>query len=214
MNGDDMHNKFDMIIKAPRWVRQQADVINDHYFTIDTADQPTVNEWIDFNPLIVTYALHGDHVMGFFNIVPITTECARLFDQQELKEEDLAVEHILPPAAMRHAKYAYLAGIAIKDTRDFCSRQCTAALIAAISDHLLHAYDINVLERLYTNPTTFDGNHMVRKLGLRPVTALKKTLKENDIYALEITGPVIAGLRHFSQRYACFVAANPWTQNA
>lgn len=205
--------KFDMITAPPDHLKPLADAINNRYFTIDTADLITVHEWIDFNPYIVTYALQDKDVIGFFNIIPLTTECGTLFEKQAIKEEDLAIEHILPREAMKHAQYAYLAAIAITDLGEYRSRQCAAALIATMSDHLLNGYDTNVLKRVFANPTTFNGNHMVRKLGLKPVVSFKKPLKGNDIYALDINGDTVAGLRFFSQRYTRFVGENPWKKS-
>ncbi|MDB5478585.1 MAG: hypothetical protein JWM96_1080 [Alphaproteobacteria bacterium] len=205
-----MRNAFEMITSAPIDIIYQCDKINNRYFTIDTADMVTIHQWINFNPKINTYALFQGKVIGFFNIIPITTECAELFDQQAIKEEDLAIEHILAPDVMIHAQYAYLAAIAINDTHDFLSRQCAAALITTIANHFLHAYDMGTLKRIYANPTTFDGNHMVRKLGLKPVVALKKPLTGNDIYALDVTDETLAGFNYYSTRYNQFIASTPW----
>lgn len=205
---------FDMITNAPDNIVHQGDDINNRYFTIDTADLITVHAWIAFNPYIVTYAGINGEIFGFFNIIPITTECAQLFDQQAIKEEDLSIEHILHPDALPHAQFSYLAAIAIKDREQYLSRQCAAALLGAISDHFLYGYNPTTLKRIYANPTTFDGNHMVRKLGLKPVVSFKKPLKGNDIYALDVTDDVIERLQYVSQRYGRFVGNNPWKTSA
>lgn len=206
--------QFDMITNPPDHLKPLADEINNRYFTIDTADLITVHEWIDYNPYIVTYAVREGKVFGFFNVMPITTECAELFDHQAIKEEDLTIEHMLPPEAYPHAQFAYLAAIAVFDTRDYIGRQCAAALVSNMADHFLHGYDITKLKRIYANPTTFNGNHMVRKLGLKPMVSFKKPLKGNDIYALDITPDTIKGLQDFSQRYARFIRENPWKKNS
>lgn len=206
--------KFDMITRAPKHILAASDEINNRYFTIDTADLMTVYEWLGFNPLIVTHACHNDEVIGFFNIIPLTQECGQLFSEQAIKEEDLAIEHILPPEAMQYAQSAYLAAIAIKDRRSYRSRQCAAALLSTMADHLLHAYDLNNLKRIYANPTTFDGNHMVRKLGLKPVVSYKKPLKGNDIYAMEITPESAGELQQTADRYKRFVGKNAWSRKA
>lgn len=199
-----------MITNPPDHLKPLADAINNRYFTIDTADLITVHEWINFNPTIVTYALQGQEVIGFFNIIPLTMECGALFDQQAIKEEDLSIEHILPAEARQHAQYAYLAAIAIADTKNYLSRQCTAALVGTIADHFLNGYNLQNLKRIFANPTTFNGNHMVRKLGLKPVVSFKKPLKGNDIYSLEISPEAIDRFKSFSQRYDRFIGYNPW----
>ncbi len=204
--------QFDIIVRAPQEIRDSGDAIHNNYFTIDTADLITFYEWYDFNPLIVTYACDKNEVVGYFNVIPITTECGELFDRQAIKEEDLTINHLLPPEAMKHAQYVYIASIAIKDRHIYRSRQCAAALVAAIADNLLNGYSMKKLKRIYANPTTFNGNHMVRKLGLKPVVSINKPLKGNDIYALDVTPETIEGLKYFSKRYARFINQNCWSK--
>lgn len=202
--------KFDIMVRAPKETMQSGDEIHNHYFTIDTADLITFYEWYEHNPHIVTYACHQNNVMGYYNVIPLTSECGDLFAQQAIKEEDMRIEHILPIEATRHAQYAYLASIAIRRRKDYLHRQCAAALVASISDQILNSFDLTKLKRIYANPTTFDGNHLVRKLGMKPVVSYKKPLKGNDIYALEITPETISGLRDFSTRYARFINSSCW----
>lgn len=206
-------SKFDILTCAPEIIRDAGDQIHNQYFTIDTADLITFYEWYAHNPLIVTYACDKEEVVGYYNIIPITTECGELFDQQAIKEEDLTVDHILPVEAMPFAQYAYLASIAIKDRHTYRSRKCAAAMMAVIADNLLKGFDLNKLKRVYANPTTFNGNLLVRKLGLKPVVSYKKPLSGNDIYAIDLTPEVIEALRNFSERYGRFVATNPWADN-
>jgi hypothetical protein len=203
---------FDIITQAPENIRADGDTIHYQYFTIDTVDLITFYEWYAFNPLIVTYACDNGEVVGFYNVIPITTECGELFDQQAIKEEDIQIEHLLPIDAMEHTQYVYLASIAIKDRKNYRSRQCAAAMLAAIADNLLNGYDLTKLKRLYANPTTFNGNHMVRKLGLKPVVSYKKPLTGNDIYAIDITPETIERLKYFSQRYSRFIGKNDWSK--
>jgi hypothetical protein len=204
--------QFDIITEAPKTIRDAGDDIHNNYFTIDTADLITFYEWYDFNPLIVTYACDKDEVVGYFNVIPITTECGELFDRQAIKEEDLTIDHLLPPAAMKHAQYVYIASLAIKDSKTYRSRQCAAAMIAAIADNLLNGFDTKQLKRIYANPTTFNGNNIVRKLGLAPVVSINKPLKGNDIYAMDMTPKTIEALTHFSKRYGRFINSNCWNK--
>lgn len=203
---------FDIITTPSIEQRDQADTINNKYFTIDTADLITVHEWLDFNPYIVTHALRDEEVVGFFNIMPITNECAALFDNQQIKEEDLDIQHMLAPEVMHLAENAYLAAIAIKDIGNYQNSQCAAALLSAMCDHFLYGYDITKLKRIYANPTTFNGNNLVRKMGLKPVISHKKPLKGNDIYAMDITPETLDGLKYYSERYKRFICDNAWAQ--
>lgn len=204
---------FDMLTNPPAPIAQRlsdaTDDIADQYFTVDTASADVVGEWVRFNRHMVTYALKGEQVTGFFNMLPLTQECGELFARQAIKEEDLRVEDILPHEALKHAQYAYIAAIAVSDTRSYLNRQCAAALVSCLSDLLLHGYG-PALKRVYANPTTFNGNRMVRKLGLRPLDAQKRSLKENDIYAVDMNDAARKGLQNLSGRYARFVGANPW----
>jgi hypothetical protein len=203
---------FDILTEVPENIRADGDAIHYQYFTIDTADLITFYEWYAFNPLIVTYACDKGEVVGYYNAIPITTECSELFEQQVIKEEDLTIEHLLPVDAMPEAQYIYLASIAIKDREKYRSRQCAAAMLAAIADNLLNGFDLTKLKRIYANPTTFNGNTLVRKLGMKPVVSYKKPLKGNDIYALDITPETIKELKYFSQRYSRFIGRNDWSK--
>ncbi|MDB5478583.1 MAG: hypothetical protein JWM96_1078 [Alphaproteobacteria bacterium] len=205
-----MRNMFDIVVDAPPQMMRRMNDIHSHYFSIDTADLTTFNEWYEFNPLILGHTVFKGESLGYYCILPITSECAELFDQQAIKEEDLTSEHIVPREVMQHAKFAYIAAVAIMDMHDFTSRQCAAAMIAAIASHFTQDYDPQSLQRIYANPTTFDGNHMVHKLGLKPVVTLKKPLRGNDIYALDLDAETLAQFKHFSERYSRFIHQSPW----
>ena len=201
---------FDMITNPSRELTLQAAQIHEQHFTIDTAPMPVVWEWLAHNPYTDTYALCDGKVVGFFNVLPLTTECGALFEQQAIREEDLSIEHILPHEALQHAQYTYIAAIAVKDTGNYQQRQCVAAMISCLADLLLHGYSPKNLRTIFANPTTFSGNKMVRKLGLQPLVAQKKALKENDIYTADMNAATRAGLEKLSRRYARFVGDNPW----
>lgn len=153
---------------------------------------------------------------GFFNIIPISNECGELFSRQEIREEDLTIKHILPNDQRYRAQYAYLAAIAVKERNSYISRQCAAAMLSVTASHLLYGYSEHRFKRVFANPTTFVGNHLVRKLGLAPLYAHRKPLKAgNDIYVLEMDKPETrAGLKVLEQRYARFVGVNPWSEEA
>lgn len=202
--------KFDILVQAPKNIMDAGDDIHHRYFTIDTADLITFYQWYEHNPFIVTYAVRDNTTIGYYNIIPLTTDCGELFAQQAIKEEDMTVEHILAPEAIQHAQYAYLGSIAIADRSNFVHHQCVAAMLGAIAAQLCATYDLTKLKRIYANPTTFNGNKLVRKLGMTPVVSFKKPLKGNDIYALDITPETIAGLKHFADKYRRFINSDPW----
>ncbi len=210
--------KFDMmtladVLKAGRTdLYEQTYAINDRYFTIDTADHETIRSWERRNPSITTYAIRNDTTQGFFNIMPVTREAAALLERQELREEDIRPEYVLPPELLSRAETAYFAAIAIRDTQSFTGRQCAAALLSVIASQLLHGYRQGVLRRLFANPTTYAGNAMIRRLGLKPLIGHKKPLKANDIYVADMTPERIAALETLEARYARFVGDNPWAQ--
>lgn len=201
---------FDMLSPPPEHLRAQSYAINNRYFTVDTADNDAVHDWVDFNRRIVTYAVQGDHVAGFFNVMPLTTEAGELFLRNEIVEEDLTTEHMLPHEALPFARYAYVAAIAIYDTRSYRYRQSAAALLATMADLLLDGYSREHFQMLFLNPTTFQGNKLTTRLGIKPLDAQKKLLKPNDIYAVEMNDETRANLVYLSNRYARFVGKNPW----
>lgn len=201
---------FDMITNPPAHLIPLADAINNKYFTIDTASMDTVHEWLDFNGHIVVYAVRDGQVEGFYNIMPLTEECGKLFEKQAIKEEDLRPDHMLPHEVLNYAQYGYMAAIAVNDTHSYAGRQCVAALMSAMASHLLHGYNKQYFKTLFVNPTTFQGNHMVHRLGLRPLHTIKKKLGENDIYTMTMNEETRKALAEMEARYARFVGENPW----
>ncbi len=205
---------FDFITAPTKEQFEEAVAINEQYFTIDTVSIPQLREWIAHNPYMDTYAMLDGRVHGFFNVFPIGDKCGELFGRQEMKEEDLTVEHILTDEYRHLARYAYLAAIAVSDRESYVSKQCVTAMLSVIASHLLYGYDEGRLKCVFANPTTFAGNHLVRKLGLHPLYKGRKPLKAgNDIYVLEMDNPETrAGLRALERRYARFVGTNPWSE--
>jgi hypothetical protein len=189
---------------------EQAVGIHNKYFHIDTISVPDLREWIAFNPYMDTYAMRGEKVEGFFNIIPLTTRCAELMARQEIKEEDIGIEHMLPYSKLRVAEYAYFAAIAVCDKDSYVGKQCVAALISVTCSHLLNGYAAGRFKALYANPTTFWGNHLVRKLGLKPLYSHRKPLRAgNDIYSMEMNQENRARLKALGKHYSRFVATNP-----
>lgn len=201
---------FDMITNPPKYLMPQADAISNRYFTVDTASMDVVDEWVEFNPYIVTYAMYEGRVAGFFNVMPLTMESGDKFMRHEMVEEDLRTQDMLMHEALPFAKYAYVAAIAIESTDSYLNRQCAAALVGAMADLLLYGYNREHFRMLFANPTTFQGNKLVRRLGLKPLQNYKKSLKSNDIYASTMDEETRTSLENLSNRYARFIGTNPW----
>src|ERR1044072_4346624 len=90
---------------APPYDRTSLRIpMTDRYFTIDTAERKTLEEWKKKNPHNLSYAFDGDEFMGFVEILPLSMECGQLFERQELLEEDLTAAYVLPPDAMKFAR--------------------------------------------------------------------------------------------------------------
>lgn len=204
---------FDMMSPPVEHMRPQAYDINNKYFTVDTAENEVVTDWVNYNRRIVTYAVRGEVVEGFFNVMPLTTECGELFMRNEMLEEDLRIEHMLPHEALPYAKYAYVSGIAVRETEPYVYKQCAAALLSVMANVLLDGYSKENFKYLFANPTTFNGNKLVRRLGLKPLQSYKKSLKGNDLYVAEMNEETRAVLQELADRYACFVGYNPWKED-
>ncbi len=87
-------------------------------------------------------------------------------------------------------------------------------MLSVIASQLLHGYRRGTFKRLFANPTTFLGNEMIRRLGLKPLVVHKKPLKANDIYVTEMDPEAIAALQGIEARCGRFVGANPWAAKA
>lgn len=185
--------------------------MTDQYFTVDTAERKTLEGWKKKNPHNLTYAFMGDEFMGFVEILPLTMECGQLFEKQKLLEEDLTAEFILPPEAMEHTQYLYISGIAIRDVTTHVSRQAAAALVSCGAGMIRHLYGNGQLKKIFANPTTFWGNRMIGRFGLRPMSTYKKgLLAGNDIYMVEVTPEYMDFLAALERRYQKFIIDYPW----
>lgn len=206
-----MTRKFDIDTWVAEPHRAQAYDINSHYFTIDTAEPEDVYDWVNHNRLMVTYALDDTQtVQGFFNLMPLTEEAGLDFENNRLREEDLTTDHILPPEFMQYCSYLYFPAIAVRNYKTYAACQCTAALMSALATHIKGMYDTQKLKRIFTNPTTFQGNRMVHKLGLFPLRGHKKPLTGSDVYAYSITPDFVDNLTKLEARYQSLIGMNCW----
>jgi hypothetical protein len=203
---------FKLMTCAPPEVRVQTDVMDRYYYTIDTATVEDNNAWVDFNRYMNTYALIGDELIGYFNLMPIKQETAPLIQRQDLKEEDITIDHILRPDSMHHAQYLYLPAITVKDFKSFRSRQAVAALLSGMASYMLNMYDVRKLKAIYANPTTFQGNLLIKKMGFKPLHGVKKPLSGLDIYYTAPSESIVKELRALEKRYAHLVSENPWPE--
>lgn len=200
------------IMHAPPYEMTHLSIpITDHYFTVDTAERATLEEWKKKNPHNLTYAFVGDELVGFVEILPLTQECGHMIEAQELREEDLIADYILPPDAMRYAQYLYISGIAVKDLEQWRSKQCAAALVSCGAGMMLNLYGDGHLKKIFANPTTFWGNRIIGKFGLAPLRSSRKSLKAgHDFYGAEVTPALIARYKNLEQRYQPFITDYPW----
>lgn len=201
---------FDLVTCASKEIRAQSDVIDEKYFSVDTADNDTIHSWNDYNRYAFTAAMLGDKLYGFFTVLPIASECAALFESNTLSEEELSLEHVLPHESLRYASYAYIPAIAIHDIKDYRNHQCLAALLVGLSDLFANGYDRKYLRRVYANPTTFEGNRFIRRIGFSPIKGYKKPLTGTDSYYIDVDDAFYERLHKMTEKYRRFVGANPW----
>lgn len=205
--------KFNLITNRPDHIRAQTDMLDQYYYTVDTASIDTINSWLSFNPYTNSYALVGDELIGYYNLMPIKDSTAKLFYDGHLKEEDLTIDHMLSAQDMHKARYFYLPAITVKDYKSYRSRMAVAALISGMASHLLAMFDLKNIKAIYANPTTFQGNLLINKMGFKPLYKNKKPLGAgNDIYIMEFEDGFEERLRTMEKRYSKFVASNPWPE--
>ena len=204
---------FDLQTNLPKNVRKQTEALDEYYYSIDTASIPVINSWLDFNGYTNSYAMLGEELVGYYNLMPIKESTARAFFNGMLKEEDITTEHMLSAQEMRKAQYFYLPAITVKDYKSYRSRQAVAALISGMASHLLSMFDLPNLKAIYANPTTYQGNMLINKMGFQPLYRNKRPLGAgNDIYVLSFEGDALDRLRRIEQRYSRFVGKNPWPE--
>lgn len=187
--------------------------IDQYYYQVDTASVDDTNSWVNYNRYINTYALHADICYGYYNVMPITEETADLFNRHQLIEEDITSDNILPMSVMHHARYLYMPAITVRDYQSFISRQAVAALLSVMASYLLHMYDLKKIKTIYANPTTFQGNRLMKKMGFQPLHAVKRMLQSsNDIYYLNPDDIFVDYMQQLEKKYARFVNTNPWPE--
>lgn len=205
---------FNLVTHASKEIRAQSDILDSKYFSVDTASEDTIHNWNDFNRYAFTASMLDDTLYGFFTVLPITSECAELFERNELSEENLELDFVLPNESLRYAQYAYVPAIAIRKLNDYTSHQCLASLMVGITGLFLHGYNPERLKKIYVNPTTYHGNRFVRRLGFKPLQNMKKSLKPSDTYAVDFTPEIAAEYARINAHYARYVGQNPWTEKA
>lgn len=203
--------KFRILHAPPYEMTHLSIPITDYYFTVDTAERETLEEWKKKNPHNITYAFDGDELVGFVEILPVTMECGLAMEAQELREEDLTADLILPPETMAFAQYVYISGIAVKDLHEWRSKQCAAALVSCGAGMISHLYGSGNLKKIYANPTTFWGNRIIGKFGLHPLRSTRKSLKPgHDFYGAEATPELMQHMQRLERRYQPFILNYPW----
>lgn len=205
---------FDLVTHASKEIRAQSDIMDEKYFSVDTASEDTIHNWNDFNRYAFTASMLNNTLYGFFTVLPITSECASLFERNELQEENLALDFVLPHESLRYAEYAYVPAIAIRTLNEYRSHQCLASLMVGITSLFLNGYNPQCLKKIYVNPTTYHGNRFVRRLGFKPLENLKRSMKPSDTYAVNFTPEIAEKYAKINARYARFVNQNPWTEQA
>jgi hypothetical protein len=200
------------VCHAPPYEQTAVSIpMTDRYFTVDTAERATLEAWKKKNPHNLTYIFDGDIFMGFMEILPLTRECGELFDRQELLEEDLTADFILPPDEMHAAEYVYISGIAVPDTASWRSKCAAAALVSCGAGMIRHLYGGGQLKKIFANPTTYWGNRIIGRFGLRPAIAHKKPLRAgNDIYVATADAEFWTMIERIEKRYQRFIIDYPW----
>ncbi len=190
---------------------EEGDVISSKYFTVDTADHDLIDSWIKKNPHYLTYVYDGGRLVGFIGILPLTLEAGLMFDRQELLEEDITAEMVLSPEVMRYAQYLYITAIAVDDLHRFRGKKAAAALVSCGAGMIRNLYSGGHLKRVYANPTTFWGNRIIGRFGLRPMSSFKKLLRAgNDPYVVEANDAFWTQMEYLERRYQRFLTDYPW----
>jgi hypothetical protein len=192
--------------------RIQTRAMDRFYYSIDTANNEETKSWGEHNPYTYTCALIGDEAVGYLTLMPLKQSTNDLILRQDLPEEDITPDHLLGANAMHHAQYLYLPAITVKDFKSFRSRQAVAALLSGMASYMLNMYDVRKLKAIYANPTTFQGNLLIKKMGFKPLHGAKKPLSGLDIYYTAPSENIVNELRALEKRYAHLVSENPWPE--
>ena len=126
----------------------------------------TVDKWLGKNEAILTCLTKGREVVGYVEVVPITSEFAEGFERGEFTEKDITDQCILSFRERKQVKHLYIAGIVVKDYQavDLRTAATRAAILEfAVQKQILAFYDLSKLEKIYVMPVTEDGTRFVKQ---------------------------------------------------
>jgi hypothetical protein len=188
----------------------QVNDIARSYFSLDTATPQTAGTWYQKNPSCLIIAVNNGNVYGYADFLPLTADAQRLIEERRLKEEDIGPDHILSFDQLSECRAVYFAGIAVRNRKTLLAARCTAALVAGCVHMLGAIYNKEKLDVFYTNPTTFSGNRLTRRMGLSPVSFATKNLAGMDLYMMPLQQGQQDKMRDLYNLYKPYITSMEW----
>jgi hypothetical protein len=191
-------------------IHAQCDAINNHYFKDETATEKQAYDWLDKNIGIFTAATQGDDAFGFFEILPITKDCAARIEQG-MTEEDITPDDIIAYEDQGNAEYAYISAVAVaKTTSRLFDLSCAAALASGICSVFLYGYDRQHLKKIYSHTISPEGKGYSKNFGFETLQGTGFNVTQ----CLTLNTSHWTYLKKMQRRYDRFVLHNAWMARA
>ena len=202
-------DKYKIISKCSVEQYDTIDAICDRYMTLDTISHEGSRVWHQKNShSLIVVTTHIGTALGYLELLPLIQEMGPLLDSGEMGEEEIESEHILDPATMKYAQYAYIAAIAVNKPDSFSGGCCAFALIAACAQQLLTLYDRAYLKRLYINPTTQPGYALANKMQFRSTTPRVRNLRSSHMYYIDMNETVWNTIEQLHKKFEHLIVYN------
>jgi hypothetical protein len=166
----------------------------------DAMSLEEVERWWKRNPFVtaVLRSEWGDY-LGYFDILPLADEGARLMESGKIKEREIPFEHILTPTEMKDARTLYLAGIAVKGLDNEKGKIRAARLFHGLVLYTRHYYG-NTSRKVLALAATSDGERILRGIGARVVCVGVARKDRHDLYEITLTSGLLTKVESRAKR--------------
>jgi hypothetical protein len=141
-----------------------------------------VESWYRVNPYVgaVLRSQYGEY-LGYFDILPLGEEAAKLLIAGQLTESEILPKHILEPEKMKMAKALYFAGIAAKDAGTEIGKCRASELFLGLVEYMKYYYG-DAPRQVLALATTDDGERVLKGIMAQVVCAALARKEKYNLY--------------------------------
>lgn len=163
-------------------------IIANTYYGDTNPNLISLKSWYEKNPYtLITLADKNNNIIGYYDILPLEEEFAIDFIEGRVQERDIMGKHILSPKQMKHAKYLYFAGVAVKDYTLQRNKIYSGQLIYSAFIYLNHFYNLDKEISMFAIASTKCGEKLLKGLNYSLESSKHNRIDETDLYLKKIT---------------------------